>query len=188
MSTSFDFAILVLAESLDFSDFIQPICLPMLKTEMMSDNFEGELAQVSRWGLEGSSQLQKLQDLRVMSQVECQNSYLDNDVTIITNEMICTLTENGKSPCSGDSGGPLMWTVPKDGRLVVIGLVAFGDGNCNNATLPTVYARVTSVLHWIDDVAGDDKCLSDTEVMEVEGVMSIIPYNLDAYTLIRFGK
>ena len=122
-----------------------------------------------------------------MSQVECQDAY--QDVTI-TNEMICTLTENGKSPCSGDSGGPLMWTYPKDGRQVVIGLVAFGDGNCNNATKPTVYARVTSVLHWIDDVAGDDNCLSDTEIMEVEDVMSIIPYSggETGYTLVRFGK
>ncbi|KAF4517252.1 hypothetical protein B566_EDAN011636, partial [Ephemera danica] len=50
---------------------------------------------------------------------------------------------------NGDSGGPLVIT-DNDGNVTLIGIVNFGATNCT-ANAPSVYARVTSYLDWIED-------------------------------------
>jgi len=51
------------------------------------------------------------------------------------------------TPCVGDSGGPLVKSVSGTPRLA--GLVSFGTVACDDASKPTVYARITSLAPWI---------------------------------------
>lgn len=53
--------------------------------------------------------------------------------------------------CNGDSGGPLV--VDVGGVRVLAGLTSVGNG-CAQADYPGLYTRVTTVLPWIDQVAG----------------------------------
>ena len=49
--------------------------------------------------------------------------------------------------CSGDSGGPLVADTP--GGPVVVGTVSFSSLVCGSRRAPTVYARVSDALAFI---------------------------------------
>ena len=63
--------------------------------------------------------------------------------------MICTYHNDNKDSCQGDSGGPL--TVEHDGVSILVGVVSFGFG-CARENMPGMYARVSEITDWIDDV------------------------------------
>ena len=50
--------------------------------------------------------------------------------------------------CQGDSGGPLLVLMP-DHRWVLAGITSFGYG-CARAQYSGVYARVLSLMNWIN--------------------------------------
>ncbi|MEA3214219.1 MAG: hypothetical protein QOJ19_375 [Acidimicrobiia bacterium] len=52
------------------------------------------------------------------------------------------------NPCSGDSGGPLLV------NGVVVGIVNFGESQCNGIT---GYSRVSQLTSWIDSVLADSQ-------------------------------
>ncbi|XP_064186327.1 mast cell protease 1A-like isoform X4 [Anguilla rostrata] len=62
----------------------------------------------------------------------------------ITNRMVCAggIVSN-RGVCKGDSGGPL---VCKD---TAVGIVAFGDRNCNTPKKPDVYTKISKYLPWV---------------------------------------
>ena len=62
--------------------------------------------------------------------------------------------DTGAGPCSGDTGGPLV-----DANGYVVGLVSWGYG-CAAPNYPGVYARMTSVLDWVNATisAGGETC------------------------------
>lgn len=49
-----------------------------------------------------------------------------------------------------DSGGPVVVT----GTKKLVGVISFGSKKCVDPLLPGVYAKVSSVRGWIDDIAG----------------------------------
>eukprot|EP01083_Nonionella_stella_P180464 643667_1 len=90
----------------------------------------------------------------VISNDECDDSsgtvggYQDNYHGQITDRMICAKA-TGKDACQGDSGGPL---VVHDGNNdVQVGVVSWGIG-CASRSFPGVYARVSEVYDWIEDL------------------------------------
>ncbi|XP_046672497.1 serine protease 29-like [Homalodisca vitripennis] len=61
-------------------------------------------------------------------------------------------TGPAKSPCPGDSGGPLMYyNTTGEGRYMLMGVVSAGTlcSNDDPDTNPGVYARVSNVMPWI---------------------------------------
>merc|ERR1719308_383161 len=55
--------------------------------------------------------------------------------------------------CQGDSGGPVAWLDDQTGEVKVVGVTSYGY-RCALAGSPGVYARVTEVLDWINEVSG----------------------------------
>merc|ERR1712215_465553 len=68
-------------------------------------------------------------------------------------------------PCSGDSGGPLMYKDPKTGRYVIIGTVQGGGYNCGTDKTQTVDGTDNgiwnNVSYWADWVKQNIKVGSD---------------------------
>ena len=71
---------------------------------------------------------------------------------IITGSMLCASgrSSNGiTDTCQGDSGGPLV--CEEDGAFVLRGVTSWGQG-CALRGFPGIYARVQSVISWVEDV------------------------------------
>jgi len=139
-----DFSILELEEDLEFSESVRPACLPQSE----SNTYAGSNAVVTGWGnlASGGSSPDILQEVTVQV---LENSNCGNyPQSMITDNMLCAGVE-GKDSCQGDSGGPMVTEV--DGRYTLIGVVSWGWG-CADAGSPGVYARITSVLPWINNV------------------------------------
>jgi len=139
-----DIAIIQLAEPVQFSDSVAPVCLP----PSSSSNYDGATATATGWGTLSSggslsSILQEV-DLTVLTNSECSqppNIYSSGQ---ISNNMICA-SGPGKDSCQGDSGGPL---VVHSGSFDLVGVVSWGYG-CAQSGAPGVYSRVTDQLDWV---------------------------------------
>lgn len=102
---------------------------------------------------DGSILLQEV-DLPIISRKQCNQAYrtIDIDLPKISKNMVCAgytkdgHYENEKSPCIGDSGGPLI----NAGSDVVVGVVSWGLLGCGRDGAPTVFARVGSLRSFID--------------------------------------
>uniref|UniRef100_A0A4X2M1E4 chymotrypsin n=1 Tax=Vombatus ursinus TaxID=29139 RepID=A0A4X2M1E4_VOMUR len=134
-----DIALMKLATPVQFSDTVSPVCLPS-----SADDFPaGSTCATTGWGLTKytttpSPPPQKLQQssLPLLSNDECKK-YWGNK---IKDSMVCPGAGELPSLCpQGDSGGPLL--CQKDG----------GSSVCTTSN-PGVYARVTELLPWVQEV------------------------------------
>lgn len=149
-----DIMLFELKETISFSDFILPICLPD-----SSSNFPSGLdCWVTGWGDIGSTRplrhpktLQQVM-LPLIDQPTCDDlyhkySHVRPSIPIIFSDMICAGYENGqKDSCQGDSGGPLV--CKSNGSWFQIGIVSWGAG-CALPKRPGVYTLVPAYESWI---------------------------------------
>lgn len=71
---------------------------------------------------------------------------------LITPRMLCAgLREGGKTPCNGDSGGPLMVFDSQRNSWLQVGVVSWGRSNCPAPLYYSVYARVSEFSSWISE-------------------------------------
>ncbi|KAK3856622.1 hypothetical protein Pcinc_037069 [Petrolisthes cinctipes] len=146
-----DIALLKLSESLSFDNkAVRPVCLPRNSNDM----YEGATATAAGWGNtveDASVQPAIIMEVNVtILEPDCRGMRIAG--FDITENMICAgEDEGGRDACDGDSGGPL--TVTQDGRYILVGLSAFGDG-CARPNIPGVYTRVNKYLDFIEQTAG----------------------------------
>uniref|UniRef100_U5EYA6 CLIP domain-containing serine protease n=1 Tax=Corethrella appendiculata TaxID=1370023 RepID=U5EYA6_9DIPT len=144
-----DIALLQMAESVEATDWIMPICLP--DSRNVGKDYKNKNLFVAGWGKtenETQSRYKLKLTIRGVSLAQCQSVYQKAD---ITDEQICAGGEAGKDACRGDSGGPLMDVDirhPKGPTWFLIGIVSFGKG-CATAGIPGVYTRVDHYENWI---------------------------------------
>lgn len=64
----------------------------------------------------------------------------------VSHSKFCTIIEDGRDSCNGDSGSAII----RDG--VQVGLVSFGSAVCGDGSLPAVYVRIEepTVRNWIN--------------------------------------
>uniref|UniRef100_A0A3Q2D1X0 Serine protease 27-like n=1 Tax=Cyprinodon variegatus TaxID=28743 RepID=A0A3Q2D1X0_CYPVA len=145
-SNSFDndIALVQLDSTVDFTNYIQPVCLAA-EGSAFPDGLD---VWVTGWGtiqisLPAPQTLQEV-DIPIVSNSRCASSY-----STLTANMVCAgLSAGGKDACQGDSGGPL---VTKNGSVwVQAGIVSFGRG-CAEPDFPGVYARVSKYQSWINN-------------------------------------
>ncbi|CAN0379209.1 unnamed protein product [Lampetra fluviatilis] len=141
-----DIALMRLAQPIEFTDYIAPVCLPEGDQDFPADM----TCAVAGWGntREGGGSPDALQEAEVplLSNEACialQGSLFD-----ITDNMVCAgFVEGGVDTCQGDSGGPLM--CEQSGTWFLVGITSFGQG-CARPNRPGVYARVTQYPAWIN--------------------------------------
>ncbi|KAM4580939.1 suppressor of tumorigenicity 14 protein homolog [Odontesthes bonariensis] len=145
----YDISLLELTEPLEFTNTIQPICLPS-----SSHIFPAGMAcWVTGWGAlrEGGQKAQILQkaSVKIINDTVC-NMVTENQVT---SRMLCSgFLAGGVDACQGDSGGPLS-CFEESGKWFQAGVVSWGEG-CARRNKPGVYSRVTKLRDWIKDETG----------------------------------
>uniref|UniRef100_A0A8C5LB88 Transmembrane protease, serine 9 n=1 Tax=Jaculus jaculus TaxID=51337 RepID=A0A8C5LB88_JACJA len=147
-TADFDVAVLELAQPLPFGRYIQPACLPAAGHIFQT----GKKCLISGWGYLKEDVLVKPEVLQkatveLLDQSVCAGLYGHS----LTDRMVCAGYMDGKvDSCQGDSGGPLVCEEPS-GRFFLAGIVSWGIG-CAEARRPGVYARVTRLCGWIQEV------------------------------------
>uniref|UniRef100_A0A3F2YTX9 CLIP domain-containing serine protease n=1 Tax=Anopheles christyi TaxID=43041 RepID=A0A3F2YTX9_9DIPT len=148
-----DIALLQLSETVEFTDFVRPICLPVSPASRVA-NLTGKYATVAGWGqTENSTSSTKKLHLRVpvVDNDACAEAFSSIRLEIIPTQL-CAGGEKGKDSCRGDSGGPLMRY--GDGRSstkywYLIGVVSFGLEQCGTDGVPGVYTRMSEYMDWV---------------------------------------
>ncbi|XP_048880547.1 serine protease hepsin isoform X2 [Brienomyrus brachyistius] len=144
-----DIAVLALTSRLQFTEYIQPVCLPTYGQRLI----DGQMGTVTGWGNteyygQPSDVLQEA-NVPIISDAICNApDYYDNQ---ITTSMFCAGYEKGGTDaCQGDSGGPFVSedTLSKASRYRLLGVVSWGTG-CAMAKKPGVYTKVSRFLPWI---------------------------------------
>ncbi|XP_059374207.1 serine protease 30-like [Carassius carassius] len=148
-----DIALIELSFSVDFSDYIRPVCLAAAASVFTA----GTESWVTGWGqlqsedTQGSDILQELM-IPVVSNSDCDNAYGGS----ITSNMICAgfLNQGGKSICLEDSGGPM---VSRNSPLwIQSGISSFTGEKCDDPKFPSVFARVSQYEDWIKSYMGSN--------------------------------
>lgn len=146
-----DIALIKLSRSVNYTDFISPVCLPLSVSDNEPDSSRN--FTVVGWGAtERGQERPGIFGSRYKLEVvvpgvdldKCKESY----PRLIASEM-CAGGVKLKDSCSGDSGGCLA-AHENDGYWYQHGVVSYGRG-CGQENIPGVYARVTSFLDWIDE-------------------------------------
>ncbi|CAM9383880.1 unnamed protein product [Lampetra planeri] len=144
-----DIALLRLASPVNYTDEIQPVCLP----EGREQFFPGTLCYVAGWGLinNAGASPDVLQEAGVplVSHTKCQDDWRNR--FDISDNMVCAgFAEGGSDTCGGDSGGPLM--CEEQGHWHLVGISSFGDYQCGLPNRPGVYTDVLRYQHWISGI------------------------------------
>ena len=140
-----DIVILKLEKSLEFGTFVKPACLPSVDFEpaLKSKCFTSGWGHIAYAPPELVYKPPPEEDLRWTDIYITDAGYCQNK-SIVTNEMICANSIDGKNACQGDSGGPLICL--ENGLPVLTGVTSFGE-KCGKP--PGIFTRVTSYLSWI---------------------------------------
>lgn len=143
-----DIALLELSAPVAYKPNIVPVCLPAKDAD-----YAGELASVTGWGStsrwrSSTFELQKLDGVRVVETEPCSKwLHYKGIVADLRETHLCAgFKQYGGSPCSGDSGGPLI--VEREGYAQVIGIVSFGF-DCQWENSPVIYTKVSKYTDWI---------------------------------------
>ena len=142
-----DIALLRLSRDVNFTDYIQPICLP-------ENESVPQILHVTGWGITeyGFKSPVKLKlSLNLYDITTCSQKYRNIGVNVGAGQ-ICAGGKRWEDACRGDSGGPLMSIERStDGfyRWTAVGIVSFGKGNCGVWGWPSVYTKIYDYVPWI---------------------------------------
>lgn len=148
-----DIGLIRLASKVQFSAFIQPICLPFgFDSKMRNTDL-----YVAGWGMteKGRNSNIKLKGLvHVVNSKTCADKFAEANMEISSTQFCVTGGDTTKKidSCRGDSGGPLvLWnkTSSTESEYFLLGIVSFGNSKCNSLEWPSVNTKVSRFLNWI---------------------------------------
>ncbi|KAI7800505.1 transmembrane protease serine 13a [Triplophysa rosa] len=146
-NNDYDIALLKLSSPVEFSNTVQPVCLPTFD-QNFSEDLEcwiSGFGTTEEGGAYASTKLMSV-SVNIIDTRVCNSSRVYRGA--ISNNMICAGDLNGgRDSCQGDSGGPLVCKALNN-RWYLAGITSWGAG-CGQKLKPGVYSRVTSLLPWI---------------------------------------
>ncbi|XP_067381036.1 transmembrane protease serine 9-like [Channa argus] len=149
-----DISLLKLASVVTFTNYILPVCLAASD----STYYSGTSHWVTGWGDIGNAEgtvpvpynLKEV-EVPIVGNRQCNCNY---GVGTITDNMMCAgAPADGKGPCQGDDGGPLM--SKQNSRWILGGVVISGSG-CSSPNLPGVLNKVSRYQSWINSQITSD--------------------------------
>uniref|UniRef100_W8BR93 CLIP domain-containing serine protease n=1 Tax=Ceratitis capitata TaxID=7213 RepID=W8BR93_CERCA len=149
-----DIALLRLAGPVEFSDYIQPICLPTIPS-LRDKDFVGVAMDVAGWGATETTQHSPVKLKAVLSVNDfnvCREKYAPLKQVRLQSTQLCVGGVRGVDTCRGDSGGPLMTQELVNGKAAyfLAGIVSFGPTSCGLDGWPAIYTKVGSFIDWIE--------------------------------------
>ncbi|XP_067616859.1 serine protease easter isoform X1 [Eurosta solidaginis] len=153
LSQAYDIALLRLKNTVEFSDFVRPICLPM-NNNLRTSTFDNMIMDVAGWGKtesKSSSNVKLKAELTGVPLEKCRKVYRPESILLEGTQM-CAGGKQGVDSCRGDSGGPLIGlgtTSNGNTYYFLIGIVSFGPSICGLEGWPGVYTRVGHFVDWI---------------------------------------
>lgn len=150
ISVDADIAVVWLKNSVEFGEFIRPICLSMSSDNAIAYGSEGI---VVGWGSDGHeqtvTQTPRSITLPIVSEAEClQSSSTFQGIT--SRRTFCAGRKDGYGPCHGDSGSGMAILI-KD-RWTLTGIVSAalaGPANICDLSNYVVFTDVSKYHHWI---------------------------------------
>ncbi|KFB45032.1 AGAP005665-PA-like protein [Anopheles sinensis] len=141
-----DVAVVRLDSPITFNARVQPARLPARSD---TRQFGGVMGTVSGFGrtsdaTQATSAVVMYTTNPVMTNADCIAQW---NTVVIQPQNVCMSGANGRSACNGDSGGPL---AVQDGGSLQIGIVSFGSAAGCSIGMPSVYARVSFFLDFIE--------------------------------------
>ncbi|XP_039757565.1 CLIP domain-containing serine protease 14D-like isoform X2 [Pararge aegeria] len=154
--THADIAIIKLKKSVNFTDFIEPICLPTTEYIKMQDYQHDSSYWTAGWGVTEfgePSVVKRKVDVIAVPIATCHVALPYIPESSLP-DLICAGGRQGKDSCRGDSGGPLMREVRENykSNWFLYGVTSFGNKKCGLAGVPGAYTRVSSYMDWIRQV------------------------------------
>jgi len=154
-SRTHDFALLLLQRPVKYTNKVSPICLPEPNAE-----FGGRQATAAGWGRTSKPSVNRNQSpyLKMVQLTVSPKVYSHAKMfgTILSKK-----EHEYQDPCSGDSGGPLMYMNEVSGRYVLIGTVQGGGYNCRTDRVNTfdgsdngVWDKVSAHMEWVQQTMG----------------------------------
>ncbi|XP_050092155.1 CLIP domain-containing serine protease 14D-like [Anopheles aquasalis] len=143
-----DIALIKLKGTVEYNEYVRPICLPEPTTEDKEKLYIGNV-WAAGWGrteTSTGSPYKLVAPLSYYDQKRCDASYRSRVRIPVTETQFCAMGNHGRDTCNGDSGGPLMKWLQT--RYYVTGVVSFGPQRCGNE-VPAVYTKVDSFFDWI---------------------------------------
>ncbi|KAL0860353.1 hypothetical protein ABMA27_009753 [Loxostege sticticalis] len=142
-----DIALIRLNRMATFSDFVQPICLPMDNWDITKRPPASFELWSSGWGdvnpnYPSPSDVKRKIQLPFVDPMTCVRS-----VSRLWSLQMCAGGEYKKDSCSGDSGSPLMYD--RNGTFEMLGITSHGVTKCGTNGVPAIYTKVFSYLNWI---------------------------------------
>ncbi|KAL8592667.1 hypothetical protein ACOMHN_037607 [Nucella lapillus] len=112
------------------------------------------LCYIVGWGKRRNTHLfgaEVLHETRVplVTRQQCQRAF---DYPINQTQVCAGFWRGGKDACDGDSGGPLLCPMTREGvtRWYLVGVTSYGEG-CGRRGKYGIYTRVSSYMRWIVD-------------------------------------
>jgi len=148
---SHDFAMLILEKPVEFNDKVRPICLPHPDAE-----FGGKEAIAAGWGRTHIPTLNKNQSPH-LKYVPLKVNPRKFSHRFMFGTKVSKKDDVYQDPCSGDSGGPLMYLNKSTNKYVLIGTVQGGGFDCRDGNVYTwegttdgMWNKVTEHMGWIE--------------------------------------
>lgn len=141
-----DITLLKLATTVDFTDKVQPACLPTYNQQWShgTECFTSGFGTTDESSSDVSNSLMDV-SVNIIDTSVCNSRYSYSGS--VTKNMLCAGNlDGGKDSCQGDSGGPLV--CENNGIWTLAGITSWGSG-CGEVNKPGVYTKVTSVLPWV---------------------------------------
>uniref|UniRef100_A0A182KE11 Peptidase S1 domain-containing protein n=1 Tax=Anopheles christyi TaxID=43041 RepID=A0A182KE11_9DIPT len=146
-----DIALLKLAETVECSMQVGPVCLPNWSVKV--PEIAGQNFTVIGWGrtrsYSGIKRKFKL-EMKGRNISACVRAY-GLRASEVPRIHLCVGGLPRRDVCHGDSGGALMRR--ESSRWVLVGIVSFGAHRCGKP-LPGVYTNVAQYIHWIQWAIG----------------------------------
>nr|WGN96293.1 setae polypeptide [Ochrogaster lunifer] len=146
-----DIAIVILASTIEYKTYVQPVCLNFEYNFERRQLVEGKMGKVAGWGLTAengvASPVLKVTELPYVEIGRCFDSLPPGFKEYITSDKICAGYNNNGTPlCKGDGGGGLVFPKYDQGveRYYLRGIVSTAPNNENlcNANTLTTFTRV----------------------------------------------